>query len=131
MQKWERLRKSFSYAWAGVKTTIQTERNMKIHVAMAVAVLIAAIIFHISKIEWLILLITIGIVLSLEMINTAIERVVDLATDEYHPLAKAAKDIAAGAVFLFSFISIIVGIVIFAPYLRLFFKYSLHFCLWR
>ncbi|MGX1901011.1 undecaprenol kinase [Thermolongibacillus altinsuensis] len=127
MRKRERLRKSFSHAWSGVKAAIQAERNMRIHVLMAAIVVIAAIIFKISKIEWLILLITIGIVLSLEMINTAIERVVDLATDEYHPLAKAAKDIAAGAVFLFAFISIIIGVVIFIPHLVHFFKYSLHF----
>ncbi|GMB07588.1 diacylglycerol kinase family protein [Thermolongibacillus altinsuensis] len=127
MRKRERLRKSFSHAWSGVKAAIQAERNMRIHVLMAATVVIAAIIFKISKIEWLILLITIGIVLSLEMINTAIERVVDLATDEYHPLAKAAKDIAAGAVFLFAFISIIIGVVIFIPHLVHFFKYSLHF----
>ncbi|MBE2934279.1 diacylglycerol kinase family protein [Anoxybacillus flavithermus] len=86
---------------------------MRIHLVAAIIVIVAAAVFRVSKMEWLVLLITIGIVISLEIVNSAIERAVDLVTDEYRPLAKEAKDLAAGAVLVFAFLSIIIGISIF------------------
>ena len=80
-----------------------------------ISVLIAGIYFKVSKVEWAILLLTSASVLTLELVNTGIERCVDLVTKEYHDLAKAAKDIAAGAVFIMSIFSVIIGIVIFLP----------------
>jgi len=117
MRELKRLLKSFSYAWAGIVDVFKNENNMKIHCTIAIIALLAGLSFNISKIEWLILLITIGIVFCLEIINTAIERLVDLASPQYHPLAKAAKDMAAGAVFVFAIFSVIIGAIIFLPYL--------------
>ncbi|OZM57738.1 hypothetical protein CIB95_05065 [Lottiidibacillus patelloidae] len=105
--------KSFTYAVAGIKLVVKDEQNMRIHLVVSVVVFALAYILAIPKQEIIILLILVGIMLSLEAMNTAIERVVDLATPEYHPLAKQAKDAAAGAVLIFSFITIIVGLLIF------------------
>ena len=109
------IRKSFFYAFSGIKTGIVKERNMKIHCIMAVLVVICGIIFHISRIEWCICLVLFGLVMSLELVNTAIEAVVDLVTEEYHPLAKIAKDTAAGAVLIASIMAAAAGLVIFVP----------------
>jgi undecaprenol kinase len=114
---WKDEKKRFACAWAGVMAAVKEEVHMRIHIALAVVAIIAAAIFHISRMEWLILLLTIGSVIALELINTAIERVVDLVTADFHPLAKAAKDIAAGAVLVAAVVAVIVGITIFLPYL--------------
>ncbi|MBT2656701.1 diacylglycerol kinase family protein [Bacillus sp. ISL-18] len=112
---------SFSFAIAGILTAIQKERNMRFHLISSILVLGLSFYFSISKIEWLLILFTIGGMFALELMNTAIERVVDLATAEYHPLAKQAKDIAAGAVFVYAVLAVIVGIIIYLPYvLKLF-----------
>lgn len=112
---------SFSYALVGILTAVKQERNMQIHVASSVIVVCAAIYFSISAYEWMLVLFAIGGMFALEMVNTAIERVVDLATAEYHPLAKQAKDIAAGAVFVYACLAVIIGIIVFFPYLQKFF----------
>jgi diacylglycerol kinase len=116
MKEWKRLMKSFSYAWAGIVFVFKNEKNMKIHGIFAIVVCLLAWMVQISKWEWMILLMTIGIVFCLEMMNTAIECVIDLVTPEFHPLAKAAKDVAAGAVFVFAIISVIIGMIIFLPH---------------
>ncbi|HZG60557.1 MAG TPA: diacylglycerol kinase family protein [Anoxybacillus sp.] len=116
MKEWKRLLKSFSFAWEGIVFTFKNEKNMKIHCVAALFVCMTAWMLDLSKTEWLIILITIGVVFSLEMVNTAIERVVDLAAPEFHPLAKIAKDVAAGAVFVFVMISVIIGAIIFFPH---------------
>lgn len=72
-------------------------------------------IFKLSLTEWLVVVFTIGAVISLELVNTAIEAVVDLVTEEYHPLAKVAKDTAAASVFIIAIVAAIVGIIIFLP----------------
>jgi undecaprenol kinase len=110
-----RLWKSFSYALTGIKTAIWTERNMRIHLCASIVVIGCSLFFSISKLEWLFVIAAIGGILSLELINTAIERVVDLVTEEYHPLAKQAKDIAAGAVFIYAITAVLIGIIIFFP----------------
>jgi undecaprenol kinase len=109
--------KSFSCAIVGIKTAIKAERNMRIHLISTVLVIGGSFYFSITRIEWLFILLTIGGMLALELINTAIERIVDLVTGEYHPLAKQAKDLAAGAVFLYAVLSVGIGFVIFLPYL--------------
>jgi undecaprenol kinase len=114
---WKKERKRFACAWAGMMAAVKEEAHMRIHIALAVVAVIAAAIFRISKLEWLILLLTIGSVITMELINTAIERVVDLVTADFHPLAKAAKDIAAAAVLIAAVVAVIVGITIFLPYL--------------
>lgn len=110
-----RLLRSFTYAWNGLMFVIKNEQNMRIHLSAAFLVILLAIFLDISRSQFILLFIVIGIVLSLEMMNTAIEKTIDLITADYHPLAKVAKDVAAGAVFLFSLIAVIIGFFIFLP----------------
>ena len=112
-----KLIKSFGYAIAGVYFCLRHERNMKIHLLAAVIVICCGFYFHVTTTEWFVLLITIGIVMSLEMMNTAIEKTVDLVTADFKPFAKIAKDVAAGAVLLFAVIAVIIGAIIFLPYM--------------
>lgn len=104
---------SFNNAIDGVIYTVRTQRNMKIHMVVSVLVLIGCLFFDVSKIEFLILAITISMVISAELFNTAIESVVDMNTNYYHPLAKIAKNVAAGAVIITAINAVVVGYVIF------------------
>ncbi|MDF2854394.1 MAG: diacylglycerol kinase [Neobacillus sp.] len=106
---------SFSFAVNGIKTAILSERNMRIHMIISILVIGCSFFFSISYVEWIIVILTIGGMIALELVNTAIERVVDLITKEYHPLAEQAKDIAAGAVFVYAITAVIIGIIIFLP----------------
>ncbi len=108
---------SFKYALEGLVAAFHEEPHLKFHCLAAVLVMLAGLYFGISRTEWVALLITIGMVMTLELTNAAIEAVVDSFTDKYHPTAKFAKDISAGAVLIGAIISIIVGILIFWPYL--------------
>lgn len=112
-----KLALSFRYALKGIATAFIKERNMKIHAVAVVLVVWAGFYFHIESTQWLILLLTIAFVIGLEMINTAIEALVDLVTEEYRRLAAIAKDVAAGAVLISSIIAVIIGLIIFVPYL--------------
>jgi len=109
-----KLVKSFNYAFQGICTAF-LQQNMKVHVVCAIAVIIAGFVTGLSPIEWSILVIVISLVISLEMINTAIEAIVDLASPTIHPLAKIAKDVAAGSVLVFAIVSVIIGGLIFIP----------------
>lgn len=106
---------SLGHALDGIEYTINHERNFKIELFFAIVVTIMSFILKVSIIEWGILVLVISMVLALEMINTAIERCVDLVTKEYKELAKNAKDIAAGAVLVMSMFSVVIGIIIFLP----------------
>jgi len=106
---------SFGYAGRGIRYVFGTEANMKIHIVITVLVIICGVVFSISLVEWMFCLLCIGMVVGAEMINTAIENVVDLASPEQHPLAGKAKDIAAGAVLICAIISVIIGLLIFVP----------------
>lgn len=110
--------KSFRYAIEGLKYAVVTQRNMRIHFVTALAVLLLSLCLSLSKLEILLLFVSITLVLFAELINTSIEAVVDMITEEYHPLAKIAKDVAAGAVFLTAGLAFIVGTSVFFPYLR-------------
>lgn len=94
----QRFFKSFVHAGRGIWETARTERNFQFHLAAACAVLICGFLVELSPIEWAIIFLLIGGMFSLELLNTAVEHTVDLITDKHHPLAKAAKDAAAGAV---------------------------------
>lgn len=109
------LYKSFGYAFEGIFNTIRRERNMQIHCMAAVLVVVFGFLLHISKQEWITCLILFGMVMGLECVNTAVEAVVDLATKERHPLAKKAKDAAAGAVLIAAIAAAIIGVMIFLP----------------
>lgn len=116
-QKSKTIGMSFFYALTGIWTTLREERNMRFHFASAIFVIGVSFYFSITKAEWLMILIAIGGMFALEMINSAIERVVDLATTRYHPLAKQAKDMAAGAVLVYAIVSAAIGAIIFLPYI--------------
>ncbi len=107
--------KSLGYAISGIIQCIQKERNIKIHLVFMFLVIICGFLFQLSITEWLICILLFGLVISLELVNTAIEAVVDLCTQEYHPLAKIAKDTAAGAVLISAIASVVIGLIIFVP----------------
>lgn len=111
----KRLRKSFGYAFKGIDDVIKHEPNMKIHVVVAILVVIMAFIFKVSIIEWIILVLLIGAVLAAETINTTIENLVDMYTKEYDEKAKVVKDTAAGTVLILAITSAIIGLIIFIP----------------
>ncbi|MDO8260988.1 MAG: diacylglycerol kinase family protein [Candidatus Magasanikbacteria bacterium] len=109
---------SFKYAGNGLKHAFYTQTNFQIQLTVAFVVLILAVFFKFTRAEWLILIITIGLVLVAELLNTVIEVVVDLAVQEQLlPEAKIAKDVSAAAVLLLSLISVIVGLILFLPHL--------------
>lgn len=109
------LYKSFGYAFQGIWAVIRRERNIRIHLSVMTLVIIAGCIFHISVTEWCICMILFALVISLEMVNTAIEACVDLVTEEKKPGAKLAKDAAAGAVLVSAIFAAVIGLVIFIP----------------
>ena len=109
------LTKSFGYAFEGILTGIRQERNMKIHCVAIILVTAAGTLFQITAVEWCICLLLFGLVAGLELVNTAVEAVVDLVTEERKPLAKIAKDTAAGAVLIAAIMAAIAGIIIFLP----------------
>ncbi|KUO51481.1 MAG: diacylglycerol kinase [Desulfitibacter sp. BRH_c19] len=108
-----KLALSFYFAISGIRYAVKTQRNMKIHIFALILVIGAGLWLDLSAIEWSIVLVMAGLVIISEMLNTAIEALVDMETQEYHPLAKTAKDVAAGAVLIASIISIIIGLFIF------------------
>ncbi len=118
----KKLINSFKYAFTGILSALKTERNLKIHISIAILVIIFGIIFKISKIEWLICLICIMTVISAELINTAIETTVDISMPNKNELAKRAKDIGASSVLVLAIISAIIGLIIFVPKILLLFK---------
>lgn len=115
----KRLVRSFGYAFEGITYTIKTQRNMQIHVGMALVALFLTWSLNISWNHALLVFFSIFFVFILEMVNTAIEAVVDLVTRDFHPLAKVAKDVAAGAVLLGALFTVMVGLYVFSgPILR-------------
>ena len=111
------LIKSFQHAFCGILTSFVLGRNIKVHYIAALAAILGGLYFGISKVEFLIILLVSTQVICLEMVNTAIERTVDLVTVEYHLYAKIAKDIAAGAVLVAAIFATIIGGIIFLPYI--------------
>ncbi len=106
---------SFKYAFEGIFYGIKNARNLQIDIVIAILVTICGFLFNISILEWTLVLICFALVMSLELVNTAIEEVVNLASPNIHPLAKVSKDVAAGAVLLSAIFSSIIGIIIFLP----------------
>jgi diacylglycerol kinase (ATP) len=105
---------SFNYAAEGIIHVLRTQRNMRIHFAVAFLVLVAALIVNVTKLELIALLISITFVLIAEMLNTGVEAAIDIATTSFDPMAKLAKDIAAGAVLIASVNALAVGYLVFA-----------------
>ena len=115
MKKKSSLINSFRYAFSGIFSALKSERNMKIHMVALVLVVVFGFLLRISETEWIVCILCIALVISSEMINTAIEKTVDLATDEIKETAKKAKDIAAGAVLINAIGSAIIAAIIFIP----------------
>jgi diacylglycerol kinase (ATP) len=107
--------RSFGYAFAGIGHGLRTQANLRIHFLAAAGVIIAGLLFQLSTVEWAILVVTIMIVLSAELFNSAIEAAVDRMGSETHPLSRIAKDMAAGAVLISAIGAVIVGLLIFGP----------------
>jgi diacylglycerol kinase len=105
----------FLFAFRGICKAFATERNMRIHAVIALLVIVCGFIFNISRMEWMLCLLCFGLVFGAEMINSAVERVVDLVSPEKHELAKNAKDMSAGAVLVCAIFSAVVGLIIFVP----------------
>ena len=115
MEKNTNLIKTFNYAIDGIIYTLKSQRNMKIHYAIAILVLFLTLFLNLSRIEIIAVFFSISLVILSEMFNTAIEKTVDLVTTEYSPLAKIAKDTAAGAVLISAIASVVIGLIIFVP----------------
>jgi len=109
--------KSFKYASSGIFKALVICRNLKIHYFVGLIAIGFGFYFSLELLEWAVILLTITLVVTLEMMNTAIEKVVDLLTEKYHILALIAKDVAAGAVLIASVVAFIIGALIFGPYL--------------
>lgn len=101
------------YAWCGVVSTFKREPNFRIELAVACGALLAAFILALEPVEWAVILLLILIVLSLELANSALESVCDLASKEVHPLAKQAKDAMAGAVLIAAVGAVIIGLIVY------------------
>lgn len=108
---------SFKYAFEGIVTAFIDQPNLKFQVCIAALALAMGFYFGITESEWLVLVLVSGLVLTFELTNTAIEEIVDSFTDQVHPAAKKAKDVAAAAVLMASATAAIIGLIIFVPYI--------------
>jgi diacylglycerol kinase len=107
----------FGFAFSGLWYAMRTQVNMKVHIVLAVMALALGIVLHISAVEFALVFVAIAGVMVAEMLNTVIELCVDLASPSYHPLAKIAKDVAAGAVLLSAIMAVIIALFVFGPHL--------------
>lgn len=110
-----RLRHSFRHAFRGIRYVFANEQNFRIQMMVALAAIVLAVIFAISRFEWLLLLLIIGLVLLLELVNTAVETMLDLLKPRLHVHVERAKDTMAAAVLVASLVGLIIGLFIFVP----------------
>lgn len=122
------LLQSFKCALRGIGFTIYNERNMRIHICTAIYVILFSSFYRLSGMEYILLFLTIGMMLFAELVNTAIEYVVDLQSRKYNVYAKVAKDVSAGAVLFCAFISVVVGLILFfdIPTIKMIFNFLTH-----
>lgn len=116
INKKSNLLRSFKYAFEGIYSGIKTETNWKIGIIEAFFVLLLSFYFNISRTDWIIVIVLIGVVLYAELCNSAIEAIVNSFTSTEHPGAKLAKDFSAGSVVILIVAAAVVGLIIFAPY---------------
>ena len=107
--------KSFGFAFRGIAWAFKTQHNIWIHAAVAVAVIALGFWLHLSRTEWLLVVLSIGFVIAAELFNSAVELLVDLVSPEHNPKAGLVKDIAAGAVLVSAIAAALTGLVIFVP----------------
>ena len=110
-----RIVRSFRYAFAGVGYLLRTQRNARIHVLFGTLACVLGAWLRIGRVEWALIAFTIALVIILEGLNTAVEAAIDLASPQVHPLAKAAKDLAAGMVLVAAIASVAVGLLVLGP----------------
>lgn len=122
MIDFKRLFKSFNHAIDGIHYALRSDQNLVIHFFSAFVIILLSILFRISAYEMAILGVTILVVISTEMLNSSVEKMVDLITKEHRTEAKIAKDVSAGMVLLTSIGALIIGVLIFAPYISEFFN---------
>ncbi len=115
--EWAKFIAGFGHAFEGLWYALRTQRNMRVHVLIALIAIGLGIILRISAVEFALVFVAITGVFIAEMFNTVIELCVDLASPDYHPLAKIAKDVSAGAVLLSAMLSIVIGLFVFVPHL--------------
>jgi diacylglycerol kinase len=115
--EWAKFLAGFGYAFAGLWYALRTQRNMWVHVTIAILAILLGIVLRISAVEFAMIFVAITGVFIAEMFNTVFELCVDLASPEYHPLAKIAKDVAAGAVLLSAMLAVVIGLFVFGPHL--------------
>ena len=113
--------RSLGYAWKGIRCCIGKEQNLSLHLIATVVTVIAGFLLEITRIDWMIVILCIGVVIAAELFNSAIEKLVDLVSPERHPIAGQVKDIAAGAVLVCAATAAIIGLIVFIPYLTRFF----------
>lgn len=116
MTPYKRRILSFKYALEGLSAAFKEEPNFKIHTVVTILIITAGFYFNITKVDWILVIFLIGLVIALELTNTAIEAVIDSFTEDQHPKAKYAKDISAGAVLVVSISAATIGLIIFLPY---------------
>ncbi|MCU6707679.1 diacylglycerol kinase family protein [Paenibacillus sp. J5C_2022] len=109
------LIRSVGLALSGIRHSIATQRHMQIHCIAAFLVFIAGMMLSLNALEWALIAMAVGMVISAEVMNTAVENAVDLACPERHPLAKIAKDCAAGAVLICAIAAVIIGLLVMGP----------------
>lgn len=115
-----KLRQSFANAWTGVVESLKSERNLRIHVGVMSLAVVAGIALSIDPVRWAVLFLACGAVLVTELLNTAVERLVDMVTTDHCEEARHVKDMAAGAVLVAAFSAVLTGLAVFAePILRL------------
>jgi diacylglycerol kinase len=108
---------SFLDAWSGITYSLRTQRNMRIHLAAAAAAVLLSLLLRLGRLELALVILAIYLVIAAEMFNTAVEKTVDLFVTTYHPLAKLAKDIAAGAVLVAALNAVATGLLVILPHL--------------
>lgn len=116
MIRLKRIAKSFLYAFRGLIKTFHEEQNFKIQSVVAIIILALGFYFEISRMEWIFLVLVIGLVLLMEVLNSAVERIVDVLKPRIDTYVKEIKDIMAAAVMLASIMAVIIGLIIFLPY---------------
>lgn len=120
-----RLIKSFRYALNGIRIALREEQNFRIHFVAGILVFVVAFLFGIDRMEWIALIIVAGGVLLAEMVNTIFERIVDVLKPRIHPLAETIKDMMAATVVVTVAVAVVVGAIVFVPYIVLLFEEGL------
>jgi diacylglycerol kinase len=117
-----KLIKSFENAWAGIRSCFKSEPNFRIHLVAAIVAIMFSLMLNIAAMEWIVVSFCIAFVITMEMLNTAIEKLCDVVHKEQHTVIKKVKDIAAGAVLLAAVFSLITAGIIFLPKIIMYFK---------